>query len=82
MAKMPTHEELEQRIQELEKRAVERKKEKETVMDAMVEKESILNSLVEHVIHQDTELRVLLWRPWILPGSSGPKIYFSIFLKC
>ncbi len=59
MAKMPTYEELEQRVQELEKRAFERKKEQETVTDTMVEKESILNSLVEHVIHQDTEMRVL-----------------------
>jgi PAS domain S-box-containing protein len=59
MAKMPTYEELEQRIQELEKRAGERKKGDETVTDSMEEKESILNSLVEHVIHQDTEMRVL-----------------------
>ncbi len=59
MAKMPTYEELKQRVQELEKRTFERKKEQETIADAMEEKESILNSLVEHVIHQDTEMRVV-----------------------
>jgi PAS domain S-box-containing protein len=59
MAKMPTYEELKQRVQELEKIAGERKKGEETVKDSMEEKETILNSLVEHVIHQDTEMRVL-----------------------
>jgi len=59
MAKMPTYEELKQRVQELEKLAVERTKGEETATDSMEEKEIILNSLVEHVIHQDTEMRVL-----------------------
>ena len=59
MSKTPTYEELEQRVQELEKLAVERKIGEETVTDSMEEKETILNSLVEHVIHQDTEMRVL-----------------------
>ena len=59
MSKTPTYEELEQRVQELEKLAVERTKGEETVTDSMEEKETILNSLVEHVIHQDTEMRVL-----------------------
>jgi PAS domain S-box-containing protein len=59
MAKTPTYEELEQRVQDLEKIAGERKKGDKTVTDSMEEKETILNSLVEHVIHQDTEMRVL-----------------------
>ena len=59
MSKKPTYEELEQRVKELEKPAVERTKGEKTVKDSMEEKETILNSLVEHVIHQDTEMRVL-----------------------
>ena len=59
MTKAPTYEELKQRVQELEKQAGERKKQEQTVTDSIEEKEIILNSLVEHVVHQDTEMRVL-----------------------
>jgi PAS domain S-box-containing protein len=59
MAKTPTYEELEQRVKALEKLALERKKGKEPVTDSVEEKETILNSLVEHVIRQDTDMRVL-----------------------
>ena len=59
MAKTPTYEELEQRVKELETLAGKRKTWEERVTDDRKEKETILNSLVEHVIHQDTEMRVL-----------------------
>jgi PAS domain S-box-containing protein len=59
MAKLPTYEELEQRVKALEKQVAECKKVKETATDSVEEKKTILNSLVEHVIRQDTDMRVL-----------------------
>ena len=59
MAKTPTYEELEQRVKELETLAGKRKTWEERVTDDRKEKETILNSLVEHVTHQDTEMRGL-----------------------
>ena len=59
MAKPPTYEELEQRVKVLETLAGDRKTWEKTVADDREEKETILNSLIEHVVHQDTEMRVL-----------------------
>jgi len=50
---------LEQRVKELEKAALERKKAEEPLQEFEQEKEIILKSLVEHVIYQDTEMRIL-----------------------
>jgi PAS domain S-box-containing protein len=59
VVKKPSYEELEQRVKELEKAALERKKAEEPLQEFEQEKEIILNSLVEHVIYQDTEMRIL-----------------------
>ncbi|MBW1737236.1 MAG: PAS domain-containing protein [Deltaproteobacteria bacterium] len=59
MAQKPTYEKLEQRIQELEKAALERQKVERPLEEFEQEKEIILKSLFEHVIYQDTEMRIL-----------------------
>jgi PAS domain S-box-containing protein len=66
MAKKPSYEELEQRVKELEKKSPEQeqyitelKKYQKELQDSKQEKELILNSVVEHVLHQDTEMRIL-----------------------
>jgi PAS domain S-box-containing protein len=59
MGKKPTYQELEQKVKELEKTVLERKTGEKALKDAKQEKETILDSLVEHVVHQDTEMRVL-----------------------
>jgi PAS domain S-box-containing protein len=59
VVKKPSYEELEQRVKELEKAALERKKAEEPLQEFEKEKEIILKSLVEHVIYQDTEMRIL-----------------------
>jgi len=59
MDKKPTYLELEQQVKELKKAVLERKTGEKALKNAKQEKETILDSLVEHVIHQDTEMRVL-----------------------
>jgi PAS domain-containing protein len=59
MGKKPTYQDLEQTVKELEKAVLERKTGEKVLKDAKHEKEIILDSLVEHVIYQDTEMRVL-----------------------
>jgi PAS domain S-box-containing protein len=59
MDKKPTYLELEQQVEELKKAVLERKTGEKALKNAKQEKETILDSLVEHVIHQDTEMRVL-----------------------
>ena len=59
MVKKPSYEELEQRVKELEKAALERERAEEPLQEFEQEKEIILKSLVEHVIYQDTEMRIL-----------------------
>jgi len=59
VVKKPSYEELEQRVKELEKAALERKRAEEPLQEFEQEKEIILKSLVEHVIYQDTEMRIL-----------------------
>ena len=59
MPKKPTYEELEQRVKELEKVADERRRRSKVFLASDQEKEAILNNLMEHVIHQDTEMRIL-----------------------
>jgi PAS domain S-box-containing protein len=58
MAEKPTYEELETRGKELEKSAVERKSAENVAQLSEQEKETILNSLVEHVAYQDTEMKI------------------------
>jgi len=59
MAKKPACEKLEQRIKELEKAALKCQKAEKPLKEFEQEKEIILKSLVEHVIYQDTEMRIL-----------------------
>jgi len=59
MGKKPTYQELGQKVNELEKTVLERKTGEKALKDANQEKETILDSLVEHVVHQDTDMRVL-----------------------
>ena len=59
MARKPTYEQLEQRIKEIEKTSFEHQKAEQPLQEFEQEKELILNSLVEHVIYQDTEMRIL-----------------------
>ena len=58
MVRKPTYEELEQRVKKLEKEAAQRMLMDEKVINAEGES-AILDSLVEHVIHQDTRMRIL-----------------------
>jgi PAS domain S-box-containing protein len=55
----PTYEELEQRVQELEQAASEYKRAEETAEYRRVEQEMILDSQLEHVIYEDTDMRIL-----------------------
>ena len=59
MQKKPTYEELEQWVKELEQEAAQRKRIEEAIKSAEQEKATILNTLVEHVIHQDTTMKIL-----------------------
>ena len=59
MSKKPTYEELEQRVKELEKVADERRRRSKVFLASDQEKEAILNNLMEHVIYQDTKMRIL-----------------------
>jgi len=59
MATKPAYEKLEQRIKELEKAALKCQKAEKPLKEFEQEKEIILKSLVEHVIYQDTEMRIL-----------------------
>ena len=59
MPKEPTYEELERRVKELEKVADERRRTSKVFLASDQKKEAILNSLMEHVVHQDTEMRIL-----------------------
>jgi len=59
MATKPTHEKLKQRVKELEKADLEHKRAQEPLQEFEQEKEIILRSLVEHVLYQDTEMRIL-----------------------
>ena len=56
MASKPRYEELGKRIKELE---IETKRAEEFFQASEHEKETILNNLIEHVIYQDTEMRIL-----------------------
>jgi len=59
MQKKPTYEELEQWVKELEQEAAQRKRIEQAIKSAEQEKATILNTLVEHVIHQDTTMKIL-----------------------
>jgi len=58
MAEKPTYKELETRVKELEKSDVERKSAENVAQVSKQEKETILNSLIEHVAYQDTEMKI------------------------
>jgi PAS domain S-box-containing protein len=59
MPKKPTYEELTKRVKGLEKVADAHKRKSKLFTAPDQEKEAILNNLMEHVIHQDTEMRIL-----------------------
>ena len=59
MERKPTYEELEQRVKKLERVADEYKRKERALQVPEQDKEAILNSLLEHVIHQDTEMKIL-----------------------
>ncbi len=59
MAKKPTYEELERKVKELEKIADECMWKEKAFQESHQEKEAILNSLSEHVVHQDTEMKIV-----------------------
>lgn len=59
MAGKPTREELERRIKDLEHKVEELKRAVSEQQEPEREKESILNSLVEHVIYEDKEMNIL-----------------------
>ena len=59
MPKKPTYEELERRVKALEKLTAALRGRSRVFPATNQEKEAILNSLVEHVVHQDTEMRIL-----------------------
>jgi signal transduction histidine kinase len=58
MAEKPTYEELETRVKELEKTVVKETSAENIVQVSEREKETILNSLIEHVAYQDTEMKI------------------------
>jgi PAS domain S-box-containing protein len=59
MTKKPSYEQLEQRLKELEKEASARRQAEEGAKRTEQEKRAILDSLLEHVVHQDTDMNVL-----------------------
>ena len=59
MTDKPTHEELELRVKELERVADEYMRKEKAFQVPDQEKEAILNSLLEHVVHQDTKMNIL-----------------------
>ncbi|MBW2246334.1 MAG: PAS domain S-box protein [Deltaproteobacteria bacterium] len=58
MAEKPTYKELETRVKELEKSDVERKSVENVAQVSKQEKKTILDSLIEHVAYQDTEMKI------------------------
>ncbi|MGD9106283.1 MAG: PAS domain S-box protein [Desulfobacterales bacterium] len=58
MTQKPTYKELEKSLREMKKEIRKLKRVEEALRESEYEKESILNSLVEHVIYQDTEMRI------------------------
>jgi PAS domain S-box-containing protein len=59
MSKKPTYKELEQRVRELEQTVSEYERSREAVDYERVEHEMILDSQMEHVIYEDTDMRIL-----------------------
>ncbi len=55
----PTYEVLERKVKELEKVADECMRKEKAFQASDQEKEAILNSLLEHVIYQDAEMKIL-----------------------
>jgi PAS domain S-box-containing protein len=59
MAEKPSYEELEQRLNKLEGEASALRQAEEGAKRTEPEKRAILDSLLEHVVHQDTDMNVL-----------------------
>ena len=59
MSDKPTYEELEQRVKELEQEAAQRKGIEEAMKGDEEEKGAILDTLVEHVVHEDTTMKIV-----------------------
>ncbi|HID28370.1 MAG TPA: PAS domain-containing sensor histidine kinase, partial [Desulfobacterales bacterium] len=68
MAKRPTYEELEQRVKELEGQADAFKRAHDELRKSEQEKDAILNSILEVVLYQDLEHR-MLWGNRMASGS-------------
>jgi len=59
MSDKPTYEKLEQRVKELEQEAAQRKGIEEAMKGDEEEKGAILDTLVEHIVHEDTTMKIL-----------------------
>ena len=59
MSDKPTYEELEQRVKELEQEAAQRKGIEEAMKGDEEDKGAILDTLVEHVVHEDTTMKIV-----------------------
>jgi PAS domain S-box-containing protein len=59
MAKKPTYKELDQKVKELEKQASGYRHLAQALTRTEQEKTAILDSLLEHVVYQDTEMNIL-----------------------
>ena len=70
MARKPTYKELEQRLNKLEGEASARRHAEEGAKRTEQEKRAILDSLLEHVVYQDTDMNVL-WANQAACNSAG-----------
>lgn len=70
MAEKPSYEELEQRLNKLEKETSEARQAKQASKRTEQEMRAMLDSLLEHVVYQDTEMNVL-WANQAACNSMG-----------
>ena len=70
MARKPTYEELEQRVNKLEAESAKRKRAEEALRKSEQEKEAILNSMSEVVVYHDMEHR-MVWANRVAGESVG-----------
>jgi PAS domain S-box-containing protein len=92
MAKKPTYEELKQRVKELEKEAVKRKKAEEALRESEAQKKVILDASVDRIRLVDMDMRII-WAnktttrelniaPEDLVGQPCYKIFFDRDAPC
>ncbi len=70
MAEKPSYEELKQRLNKLEKEASEARQAEQASKRTEQERKAILDSLLEHVVYQDTEMNVV-WANQAACHSAG-----------